>query len=80
MSNVPPQKWCGQTQPHNPHRWAESQSGLGIWMDCAGVSGQEAGQPGKNDGDHGGLVGRARQEPSLESPSSPPARVKEGNT
>lgn len=31
-------QWCGQTQPHGPHRWAPSmyQSTSTFWRECAG--------------------------------------------
>jgi hypothetical protein len=34
---TPYQKWCGQTQPHNPHEWADIRSdSLGLKLACAG--------------------------------------------
>jgi hypothetical protein len=35
----PPQKWCGQTQPHNPHTWVEPSDRIGLYISCAGHSG-----------------------------------------
>lgn len=37
MSNVPPQGWCGQTQPHAPHVWVKQTStGMGLYYECGG--------------------------------------------
>jgi len=34
-------QWCGQTQPHGPHRWAPNLVGsFTLWRDCAGHSGE----------------------------------------
>jgi hypothetical protein len=32
---IPPQKWCGQTQPHKPHVWADKH---GWHASCGGHS------------------------------------------
>jgi hypothetical protein len=37
-SAMAPQKWCGQTQPHNPHVWVETTRSIGIYMSCAGYA------------------------------------------
>lgn len=39
---VPYQKWCGQTQPHNSHIWADIRSNsIGLNLQCAGYSAKE---------------------------------------
>jgi hypothetical protein len=36
---VPYQKWCGQSQPHGPHIWADIKSNsIGLNLQCAGFS------------------------------------------
>lgn len=34
------QKWCGQTQPHNSHRWSDASQHIHFYADCAGYSGK----------------------------------------
>jgi len=38
MLLIPAQKWCGQTQPHAPHLWADPNGGIGLSRQCAGYS------------------------------------------
>lgn len=42
MSAYYRQKWCGQTQPHNPHTWVKPDGVYALNMSCAGHTGMPA--------------------------------------